>query len=63
MNINQVVNVMFVAKVSDEMRHQKTSAKKALDCFGFLVEDFNISDIAYKIQILNLWPVFSNNHY
>ena len=40
-------------KFQDEMRHQKTSAKKALDCFWFLVRDFNISDNFYKIQILN----------
>ena len=48
----------LLEKFQDEMRHQKTSAKKALDCFWFLVGDFNISDIFYKIRILKKLPVF-----
>ena len=41
----------------DEMLHQKTLAKKAPIVFGFQVWDLNISDIFYKSQKFNWWPV------
>ena len=40
----------------DEILHQKTLTKKA-HFVWFQVGDFNISDIFYKIQNFNKWPV------
>ena len=37
-------------KFQYEMVHQKTLAKRTLDCFGFQVGDINISDNFYKIK-------------
>ena len=43
---------MSVVTFLDEMLHHKTFTKKSLDIFCFQVQDFNISDIFYKMQIL-----------
>ena len=49
-HIDQVVNVMFVKKVSIWNVTYENISKKALDCFGLQVGYINISDNFYKIE-------------
>ena len=41
----------------DEMVHQKILGNKSTNFFWFQVRDLNISDIFYKSQNFNGWPV------
>ena len=41
----------------DEILHKKTFTKKAPDIFCMQVQDFNVSDIFYKIQCLKKWQM------
>ena len=51
-------NVKSVENISRRNENNGTPTNKAPYFFWFLCGDFDISDIFYKIQILNKYPVF-----
>ena len=57
-HIDLVGSVTFVEKISWQKGTLENIIKKGTYFFWFLVGDFDISNIFYKIQNLNSWPVF-----
>ena len=53
------INVKSVENISRRNKNHKTCAKKALTFFWFLIGDFNIPSIFYKIQNWNEWQLVS----
>ena len=50
-------NAKCVENISRRYKNHKTCAKTTLTFFWFLFRDFNISNIFYKIQNVNEWPL------